>query len=312
ITVQIEVGDCGQIPVGAAGELLPGRVVIHEIAWAGTSASLEDQWLELRNITNEDIDLTGWVLRWRKKEPATEEDLIWREIELRGVLPAQGFFLLERGHDEVVKDIPANLIYPKTMKVGDKVIPLVFSIEGDVVQLVDPEGRVIDTANADPRRPRGWAAGDLVTKATMERKGPYLPDLDEHWWTNLGIVRVGKDAVGTVLSGTAQSLNEPEVLSIQGEPPFRAVLGQKVSLTRSLATKPAEAPSAAFIRLNNEGAILTVFFLASSAYEVAWNELTKTVTLTLSTEGLDVGSYYVVIMFAPNTHLVLRLEIRPA
>ncbi|MEN3009926.1 MAG: Ig-like domain-containing protein, partial [Candidatus Bipolaricaulaceae bacterium] len=42
IRVRVEVSDCGRRPVGAAGELLIGPVVIHEISWAGTPASPED------------------------------------------------------------------------------------------------------------------------------------------------------------------------------------------------------------------------------------------------------------------------------
>ena len=37
-------------------------VVINEVAWAGTSASASDEWLELYNSGAADIDLTGWTL----------------------------------------------------------------------------------------------------------------------------------------------------------------------------------------------------------------------------------------------------------
>jgi VCBS repeat-containing protein len=49
--VRITVESCGLTPAGAAG-FVPGPVVIHEIAWAGTSASAEDQWIELRNLSD--------------------------------------------------------------------------------------------------------------------------------------------------------------------------------------------------------------------------------------------------------------------
>ena len=37
-------------------------VVISEIAWAGTTSSFNDEWLELANNTVTDIDLAGWQL----------------------------------------------------------------------------------------------------------------------------------------------------------------------------------------------------------------------------------------------------------
>lgn len=37
-------------------------VVINEIAWMGTEVSASDEWMELYNNTNKDIDLTGWGL----------------------------------------------------------------------------------------------------------------------------------------------------------------------------------------------------------------------------------------------------------
>ncbi|MBC7343966.1 MAG: cadherin-like domain-containing protein, partial [Clostridia bacterium] len=239
INVRVDVESCGSLPAGATGEVLIGPVVIHELAWAGTTASPQDQWVELLNVTDSPIDLTGWTLRWRKKVPKTEEDLIWRMVELHGVIPAHGFFLLERGHDDVVRDVPADLIYPETMRVGEKEIPLLFSLEGDVVELLDPSGRVVDTANADPRV-EGWAAGALVPPRTMERKAPQFPDLQENWWTNLGLVVWGRDANNTTIMGTALALNEPEVLAVRGEP-IIVERGQKVELTRYIGERPAEA-----------------------------------------------------------------------
>jgi len=37
-------------------------VIFSEIAWAGSSYSSSDEWLELSNLTNDPIDLSGWIL----------------------------------------------------------------------------------------------------------------------------------------------------------------------------------------------------------------------------------------------------------
>ena len=40
----------------------PLAVLINEVAWAGTSATSSDEWMELHNSGTADIDLTGWTL----------------------------------------------------------------------------------------------------------------------------------------------------------------------------------------------------------------------------------------------------------
>ncbi len=37
-------------------------VIVSEIAWMGTTGSINDEWLELANNTAGDIDLAGWRL----------------------------------------------------------------------------------------------------------------------------------------------------------------------------------------------------------------------------------------------------------
>ena len=39
------------------------NVVINEIAWMGSAASASDEWIELKNTTNESINLSGWTLQ---------------------------------------------------------------------------------------------------------------------------------------------------------------------------------------------------------------------------------------------------------
>ena len=37
-------------------------VIISEVAWGGTAANANDEWIELYNTTNVPIDLSGWTL----------------------------------------------------------------------------------------------------------------------------------------------------------------------------------------------------------------------------------------------------------
>ena len=81
----------------------------------------------------------------------------------------------------------------------------------EVLELIDPLGCVVDTANTDEPDRDGWAAGDVETVTTMERTDPTVEDLDENWHTNLGVFRRGVDVSGKIIFGTARIENSPDL-----------------------------------------------------------------------------------------------------
>lgn len=121
-------------------------VVINEIAWMGTEASYNDEWIELHNKTDSSISLEGWVLKTTDNTP---------EIKLTGTIFAQGFYLLERTDNDSVPNITADQIYTGAL-----------NNNGENLNLYDNLGNLIDAANCQD----GWSAGDNSTKQTMERK----------------------------------------------------------------------------------------------------------------------------------------------
>ena len=133
-------------------------------------------------------DLATWLARWDTEKPQ------------------EGFYLLERATDDAVSDVEADLVYDDRLPIG-RVLEL--SDAGEVIELVDPFGCVVDTANADHSHRDGWAAGDGSTRATMERTDPRAEDIDEDWHTNLGLFTWGLDALGERLFGTARTENSP-------------------------------------------------------------------------------------------------------
>jgi hypothetical protein len=156
-------------------------VLINEIAWAGTSASSSDEWIELYNSGQEAVNLEGWVL--------TDSGDI--EIHLTGNIPPMGFFLLERSDDGAIRDIEADQIYFGGL-----------NNSGEILLLIDPSGAVIDTANS---RGGAWLAGELDTRATMEREGG--ADIPGNWETFTGYYGSGHDAVGNPIQGTPRKGN---------------------------------------------------------------------------------------------------------
>ena len=79
-------------------------IIINEVAWAGTAASAEDEWIELYNPSNASINITGWTLKSTSRSSALN-------ITLSGTISSGGYFLLERDDNFTVSDVSADQIY---------------------------------------------------------------------------------------------------------------------------------------------------------------------------------------------------------
>ncbi|MDW8100631.1 MAG: lamin tail domain-containing protein, partial [Anaerolineae bacterium] len=194
------------------------RVVINEVAWAGTAASSDDEWIELYNAGDTLVDLTGWRLRAADGTPS---------IQLRGTLPPGGFFLLERTQDNTIRDVPADLIYSGAL-----------NNQGEQLLLLDAQGQVIDSANADGG---GWPAGSARPDfRTMERVNPTMPDRDDNWASNDGVHRWGLDANGQPINGTPRGPNS--VANIASATPTDTSVPTPTE-TATPSPSPTESPS---------------------------------------------------------------------
>ena len=120
-------------------------VVINEIAWMGTTHSANDEWLELKNNTTNQIILDGWSLQ------SADGKL---KIKLKGTISSNGFYLMERTDDTSVPDISADLIYTGSL-----------SNSGMDLKLYDSSNNLIDEVNCTEK----WPTGDNATKQTMEK-----------------------------------------------------------------------------------------------------------------------------------------------
>jgi hypothetical protein len=172
-------------------------VVINEIAWAGTAASASDEWIELYNNTYQEIDLAGWTLSWEGETIHFDKTADNTREVRNSKIPAHGFYLIERGDDNTVSDIPADLIYTGSL-----------ANEGESLVLRDGRDVVIDTANGGGG---AWPAGTdgraAVPYAAMERIRSDGGDVKENWASNDGKTRNGLDAKGNPLNGTPKAKN---------------------------------------------------------------------------------------------------------
>lgn len=118
-----------------------GTVVINEIMWMGSSAHDNDEWIELRNMTSETINLAGWYLTGAGAGASI--------ITLTGSIEPNGYYLISNYnptspqsalHNSIVLDQPAANVS--------------FLQDGEVISLYNSTNVLVD------QTPSGnWAAG---------------------------------------------------------------------------------------------------------------------------------------------------------
>lgn len=146
----------------------PRDVIINEINWAGSSASTADEWLEIKNLTDGAVDLSGWKIEGAATSGGT------LTIPSGSMLPAQGFFLISNF---------AHTDSHSTLNVPADWVTTSVSLRNSNAKywLVDPFGNTIDVADDGAGNP---LAGDNTTKASMERNRQILRgDGQQSWHT---------------------------------------------------------------------------------------------------------------------------------
>jgi len=145
----------------------------------GTLASDSDEWIELYNPGTAAVDLTGWTL----SSGSTFS------ITLAGVIPAGGYFILERTDDDTIKDVTANQTFSGSL-----------TKTGLALLLKSPANIEIDSAN---RNGGAWPAGNPTTRCSMERERNIdKQENDAYWFVNPGKPLIAKDAADNWICGT--------------------------------------------------------------------------------------------------------------
>ncbi len=346
VTVGILAGGRGGATDAASCE---GRVIISEIAWAGTSADPRDEWIELRNLGTSPVDLSGWTLRWRPTHPTTSEDQIWKTIELAGLLEGAetaacgvlattespsirieerssgglvwtiagqssrqepGYYTLERRTDDTITDRKADFVYDETTP-----LRLELSDGGDIVMLIDESGEVVDTANASNLGRFGWVAGSATTFGTMERIDPLRPDVSTNWHTNLGIVAGGEDAFGRPLRATPAGQNSPVLDWITEHTeidPMAVKRGETPQLRFALSRQDRRETGWPWIHVTRPGFAGQGGAIDPTRLSFAGqHEGTDEYVLDIGTGDLSLGAYSFLIIYGEGKGLLLPILVTP-
>lgn len=159
-------------------------VVINEVAWAGSSASPYDEWIELYNTTASAINLTGWKI---------VDDGGAQTYNLSGTISAGGYYLIERSA-------------AVTSVTGDITISgLNLANTGDTLELQNASGTRVDIVNASGG---AWFAGTTTGYYTMERiSAGGSGDSAANWANNNGVTRNGTNSGGGAINGTPRAKN---------------------------------------------------------------------------------------------------------
>lgn len=132
-----------------------GDVVINEINWGGSSLSIADEWLELKNTTTTQIDISGWVVENLGSPNIT--------IPASSFIPSKGFFLISN----------LNQSGSKVNVVPDLVTTAVSLLNtGEQLKLKTANAALIDTANQSSGAWFAGAGSSPGPAKSMERKSP--------------------------------------------------------------------------------------------------------------------------------------------
>jgi len=138
-------------------DLNPGDVVINELMWMGTSWRAADEYLELRNMTDRSIDLSGWSVGGVT-------------IPSGKSIPAHGYFLITNFD----KDGSGINVEPDLVDSS-----LTLDNVNLQIELYDVGSNLIDTADNGEGLP---AAGEQETYRSMERDATPGNGYDANVW----------------------------------------------------------------------------------------------------------------------------------
>ena len=141
-----------------------GSVVINEIMWPGSSKSVADEWIELRNMTGNTYDMTGWQLIGAGNSDITIPS---------GTLTPNGLFLISNfSHTSAssILNVPPDYV---TSSIGLDNVNLKIFLANQAHDIVD----IADDGVGTP-----FAGSNIPPKKSMERNNVPGNGMDPASW----------------------------------------------------------------------------------------------------------------------------------
>lgn len=204
----------GERNVPAANAASPA-MVINEIMWAGSTVSASDEWIELYNPGDSEIDVSGWLL-----EKAGGRSSPGLELPVGALIPAGGYYLIANfaaDHASSAFDVEVDYVTASLALLNDG--------NGNLV-LKDETGAMIDQAGGDP-----WFEGENSSgvKKSTERGVEVLDGLLAASWHSATETRDQKNY------GTPRAQNSRPAVNVVPEAVIAgatsALVGQAITLS---------------------------------------------------------------------------------
>lgn len=132
-------------------------IVLNEIMWMGSTISEKDEWIELRNMTDKEIDISGWRI-----EGAVAGSKGHLQIPNGYMIPANGYFLIANKYEEdrsTALNVSVDL-RSTSINLNDDYL------KNGLLVLKDREGNEIDNTGINNTWPSGL---NDETKHSMQR-----------------------------------------------------------------------------------------------------------------------------------------------
>ena len=144
-------------------------VIINELMWMGSSLSSYDEWIELKNLTDGAIDLSGWYLT---KLSSGQETLM---LSIPGYNIIDDFFVLSNyadDSDKCILDFTPDLVDSSVSLVNSQL----------QIKLYDSEGNLVDIADDGSGKPLSGEYSSGEVWRSMERNAKIENGILETAW----------------------------------------------------------------------------------------------------------------------------------
>jgi len=149
------------------------KIIINELMWMGSHLSSSDEWIELRNFENQDLDLSNWYLT----KKSSGQEVLMLKIPAGKTVKANSFFLISNFNNDSTSSVlqtPPDLV--------DSDISLVNSALQ--IKLYDALGNLIDTADDGSGAPlAGEYASGSIWQSMERNNNPTDGTLSTDWHT---------------------------------------------------------------------------------------------------------------------------------